>query len=280
VGPSIYVKTGPSTRVSTLSKAIPATPARPPAATPLPRKGAAPVPAAAPKPKPTPKATPKAAPKEPPKDVPDPVNPHDPGPNTRKQAVVDPAVAADSARIFQLSEEARIAAKNGDEALKAAKIEEARAILRPHLPKGPEGNWDAVVKRLDVSSPKDGAVFWSGDPLAAQRYANSIGGVTLETTAGGRILDNWDEVNKGYNWTRWDGPPPHGRTLWGQVSKKYAHGASGHIHGVTTTGKLWDAGTLWHNVEKTVVQDNLLTGKITQMSFHELTETGKLIPLT
>lgn len=264
----------------TPGKAMPAAKARPPVATPHPSKGAAQVLAEAPKLKLKPKTLPEATPKEPLRDMPDPVKPHNPGPNTKKQAVVDAAVTADRARIAQLSEEARIAGQNRDAALRAAKIEDARAILRPHLPKGPNDSWDEVVKRLDVSSPKDGAVFWSGDPKVAQRYAESIGGVTLETTAGGRIIDEWDEVNKGYNWAQWNGPPPHGRRLWGEVSKKYVQGASGHIHGVTTTGKLWDEGTLWHNVEKTVAQDNLLTGKITEMSFHELTETGKLIPLS
>lgn len=258
-------------------------PAAVPAA--IPKAGAKPAPKPAPKsgakPASKPAAKPGAAPKEPPKDAADPVKPADTGPNTRKQAVLDAAAAADKARIAQLSEEARIAAKNGDEALRAAKIEEARAILRPHLPaKGTNQNWDEVIKRLDVSSPKDGAVFWSGDPKAAQRYAESIGGVTLETTAGGRILDEWDEVNKEYSWAKWNGPPPHGRTLWGEVSKKYAEGASGHVHGVTTTGKLWDTGTLWHNVEKNVVQDKLVTGEITTMSFNELTSSGKLVPIS
>lgn len=64
------------------------------------------------------------------------------------------------------------------------------------------------------------------------------------------------------------------------MSKKYAEGASGHIHGVTTTGKLWDTGTPWHNVEKNVVQDKLLTGEITKMSFNELTSRGTIVPLS
>ncbi|NRR31803.1 hypothetical protein HSX11_16620, partial [Oxalobacteraceae bacterium] len=132
------------------------------------------------KPKPKPVDKPKAAAEPPLKDSPDPVKPPDEGANTKKQAVADAAVAADRERITQLSKEAREAEQNGDKALAAAKIEEARAILRPHLPKTPNDTWDEVIKRLDVSSPKDGAVFWSGDPKAAQRFADGINGVTLE----------------------------------------------------------------------------------------------------
>jgi hypothetical protein len=81
------------------------------------------------------------------------------------------------------------------------------------------GQWQGrkfgPIKRLDVSSPKDGAVSWSGDPEEAQRFAEGIGGVTLETTSGGRIIDGWDEVNKGYPWDRYAGEEgPYARDLW------------------------------------------------------------------
>lgn len=264
----------------TPGKVMPKMEPKPPAASPKSKTVAGPASKPVPKTAPKPKAKPKAPPKEPPKDAPDPVKPANQGPNTKKQAVVDAAAAADRARITQLSEEARIAGKNGDGALKMAKINEARDILRPHLPKGPTDTWDEVVKRLDVSSAKDGAVFWSGDPNAAQKFADSIGGVTLETTAGGRIIDDWKEVNDTYKWAEYAGPPPYGRHLWGQVSKKFAEGATGQIYGVQTTGKLWDTQTLWHNVEKAVVQDKLMTGEISKVNFFELTSSKELIPLS
>jgi hypothetical protein len=226
------------------------------------------------------KPKPKASPEAPPKDSPDPVKPPDAGANTKKQVVADAAVAAERERITQLSKEARAAEKNGDKALAAAKIEEARSILRPHLPKNPGDNWDEVVKRLDVSSPKDGAVFWSGDPLAAQKYAEGINGVTLETTAGGRIIDGWDEVNKGYAWDSRYGQPPYGRDLWGDVSKKYAEGVSGAVNAVQTPGKLWDTNTLWHNVEKPVFQDKLLTGEVSGINVFTINNSGNFIPLS
>lgn len=64
------------------------------------------------------------------------------------------------------------------------------------------------------------------------------------------------------------------------MSENYAEGVSGQIHGVTTTGKLRDAGTLWHNVEKLVIQDKIQALEVSKVSFHELTSSGKLIPLS
>jgi hypothetical protein len=170
--------------------------------------------------------------------------------------VADAAAAADKERITQLSKEAQEAEKKGDATLAAAKIEEGRSILRRHLPKGPADNWEEVIKRLDVSSPKNGAVFWSGDPKLAQKFAESIDGVTLETTAGGRIIDGWDKVNKGYPWDSRYGAPPYGRDLWSGASEKYAEGVTGQVNAVQTPGKLWDTNTLWHNIEKPISKIN------------------------
>ncbi len=239
--------------------------------------GAAPKTNTKPKPKPI---DPKAPPESPLKDRPDPVKPPDEGANTKKQAVADAAVAADKERITQLSKEAREAEKNGDKALAAAKVEEARSILRPHLPKNPGDKWDDVVNRLDVSSPKDGAVFWSGDPLAAQKYAEGINGVTLETTSGGRIIDGWDEVNKGYTWSSDYGAGPYGRDLWAGVSKKYAEGAIGSVNAVQSPGKLWNTDTLWHNAEKPILKNKLLTGKVDDMKIFTINNSGGFIPLS
>lgn len=230
--------------------------------------------------KPAAKTQPKKAPDTPLKDSPDPVKPPDEGTNTKKQTVADAAVTADRERITQLSTEAREAEKKGDKALAAAKIEEARDVLRPHLPKKPGDNWDEVIKRLDVSSPKDGAVFWSGDPKAAQKFAESINGTTLETTAGGRVIDGWDEVNKAYAWDARYGNPPYGRDLWAGVSEKYAEGVTGYVNAVQTPGKLWDTGTLWHNVEKPIFQDKLLTGEVNGVSMYTVNNSGEFIPLS
>jgi hypothetical protein len=232
------------------------------------------------KPKPAAKAQPKKPLGTPIKNSPDPVKLPDAGTNTKMQTVADAAVAVDRELITKLSTEASTAEKNGDKALAAAKIEQARSVLRPHLPKNPGDNWNEIIKRLDVSSPKDGAVFWSGDPKAAQKFAENINGTTLETTAGGKIIDGWDEVNKGYAWDARYGSPPYGRDLWSGVSKKYAEGVTGYVNAVQTPGKLWDSGTLWHNVEKPIFQDKLLTGEIKGVSMYTINNSGEFIPLS
>jgi hypothetical protein len=229
------------------------------------------------KPASPPKGKEKALPEGPLKEKPDPVKPPEEGANTKKQAVADAAAAADRERITQLSKEAREAEKSGNATLAQAKIDQARDILRPHLPKTPNDNWDEVIKRLDVSSPKDGAVFWSGDAKAAQKFAESINGVTLETTAGGRVIDNWEDL-KPYSWTSNDGPGPYARHLWAGVSEKYAEAASGYVNTVQTSEKAWDTRTLWHNIEKSVIQRKLYTGEASGISMYVIDKSGGFVP--
>lgn len=212
------------------------------------------------------------------KDKPDPVKPPDEGANAKKQAVADAAAAADRERITQLSKEARDAEKTGNSELAKKKIKAAQDILRPYLPaKNSNGSWDEVVKRLDVSSPKDGAVFWSGtayqakiagQPDAARVFAEKIGGVTLETTPGGRIIDGWDEVNNGYPWNAEHGQPPWASQLWEEVSEKYAKATSGVVNLIQTPNKLWDPTTIWHTKEKPMLLDRLEQGKISEIRMH------------
>lgn len=229
------------------------------------------------KPKPIAKKPSKAVPDPTIKDSPDPLKPLSPGVNTKKLSAADALVVADRERITQLSKEAREAEKTGDKALAASKIEEAREILRPHLPKNPGDNWDEIVKRLDVSSPKDGAVFWSGTAHqaktlgqqdAARAFAEKIGGVTLETTPGGRIIDEWKEVNSKFPWNADSGPPPWTSQLWGDVSKKYAEGASGQVNLVQTPNKLWDPATVWHTQEKPTLSHLQKMGQISDIKIH------------
>lgn len=226
---------------------------------------------------PTAKRKPKPSTISPPKARPDPVNPPATRANTKKQVVADAAIAAERERITRLSQEAADAQEKGNKVLAAAKIDEARAILRPYLPKTPDDSWDEVVKRLDVSSPKDGAVFWSGTadqanktgkPDAARAFAEKIGGVTLETTPGGRIVDGWDEVNKGFAWNEDKGPPPWASDLWADLSEKYAEGTSGVINVVQTPDRLWDPRTIWHKAEKPTLLERLEAGKIDAINMH------------
>ena len=229
------------------------------------------------KPTPKPKGTSKPVPDPPLKDTPDPVKPPEDGANTKKQAAADAAATADRERVTRLSNEAKEAEKNGDKALAATKIKQARDILEPHLPKNPSDKWDEVIKRLDVSSPKDSAVFWSGtsyqakltgQPDAARTFAERIGGVTLETTPGGRIIDNWQDVSSKFAWNADSGPPPWTSDLWGGVSKKYAEAVTGQVNLVQTPAKLWDPTTIWHTQEKPTLTYLQKMGQIGDIKVH------------
>jgi hypothetical protein len=220
---------------------------------------------------------PTTSPKAPPKASPDPIKPPDAGANTKKQAVVDAAVVADRERITQLSNEAREAEKKGDKALAAAKIEEARDILEPYLPKKAGDSWAPVIERLDVSSPKDGAVFWSGTSYqakmtgqqdAARAFAEKIGGVTLETTPGGRIIDGWEKVNDGFTWDAKSGPGPWASDLWKETSKKYANAVTGDVNLIQTPNKLWDPTTIWHTQEKPTLTYLQEIGQVHDIKIH------------
>lgn len=223
------------------------------------------------------KKSPKTVPDLPLKASPDPLAPFSPGTNTKKLSAADALVAADRERITNLSKQAREAEKNGNKLLAEAKITEAREILKPYLPKKPGDNWDEIIKRLDVSSPKDGAVFWSGTAHqakitgqsdAARAFAEKIGGVTLETTPGGRIIDNWAEVNDKFKWNADAGDPPWSSELWGGVSKKYAEAATGQVNLVQTPNKLWDPTTVWHSQEKPTLDYLQKIGQISDIKIH------------
>jgi hypothetical protein len=105
------------------------------------------------------------------------------------------------------------------EKLKAQAYKErvaARAALESCWPKrdaqakGTAEDWAPLVARLDVASPKDLAVFWSGDKDAAIDIAAGQGGVALESTPGGTIIDNWnkDDPTKALPWNHDSKEPP------------------------------------------------------------------------
>jgi hypothetical protein len=159
--------------------------------------------------------------------------------------------------------------------VKAGKIDEAREIVRPFMEKG---QWDEVVERLDVSSPKDGAVFWSGAKPEASNYAkdlklpNGQKAVTIEDTTGGQILDNWkDWDKKGFSWDGSNGdPPPHIKDLWSKVSSKYAKNATGKVYSLQTADKLNNPKTIWNTVERPILEDRLADGLVSEITIIEL----------
>jgi len=224
--------------------------------------------AAKPKPKPKPKATPVAAADDVPlKDSPDPVKPPDDGANTKKQAVADAAVAADRERITQLSKE--------------GKIVEARAILQPYVdaarsaknPGEKRAAMDAIIERLDVSSDKD-KVFWSGNKELAAKIAEENGKTILEQTSGGKVIDNWDDLNDSFSWEA-GAMQPRAIDLWKSVSKNYSKGASGEIDIIQDFAKKFPkGGDVWRETEwPTIVNE----GKVTSMNIFGMDASGNVI---
>jgi RHS repeat-associated protein len=149
----------------------------------------------------------------------------------------------------------------------AGALAKARAMLLPYVKKGA---WQAVVDRLDVSSPKDGAYFWSGDKKAAKAQAEKAGGVIMETTPGGRVVDGWDEVNK-YPWNDKSGsPPPYASDCWKGVSKKYADGASGDVNVVQSASKIPDGGEIWQDKERPALRKGQDAGRVGTITYHDV----------
>lgn len=196
----------------------------------------------------------------------------------KKDKVVRTA-AQDREEITRLSNEAAEARKAGNDALADAKLAEAREILKPHIPTKPGDTWDGFIERLDVSTPKDGAVLWSGNQPAAQKFAEGIGGTTLEATPGGRVINGWDEVNN-IPWKRDASLAPGSGDLWNGVSEKFARSASGEVHVVQRPDKLWDQGTVWHNTEKPVIIKSYEAGKVTKINMHVLNGKNQPTPLS
>ncbi|QYE34409.1 hypothetical protein KZX46_16750 [Polymorphobacter sp. PAMC 29334] len=135
----------------------------------------------------------------------------------------------------------------------AGKIDEARAILQPHVD---AGDANAIVRRLDVSSPRDRGYLWSGNKDAAGAYAADHGGVTLEQTPGGRVIDNWDGLQSKMPWDK------GGKEVWGGTSQKYAEGMSGDVTAVQSPEKA-GGGYIYKTYEQPAIKDGLRTGRIT-----------------
>lgn len=154
--------------------------------------------------------------------------------------------------------------------LRAKKLTEARNYLKLKVldnPKiSPADKPKAIIERLDVSSPKDGAVFWSGNKDNAKLLAKEVNGVALETTKGGRIIDDWKELETRF--PGWDGdPPPNGYDLWGGISKKYASQVSGKVRVIQTPERSPNGGYVWQNAEKNVITELQSDGIVTEIEF-------------
>lgn len=206
-----------------------------------------------------PKKTPVPPNDKPPlKDKPDSVKTAEEGKNTKRQETIDPLVQAEREHVSALS--------------RAGKIEEARQYLKERVLDNPaiaaKDKPQALIDRLDVSSAKDKAVFWSGDLPAAKSFAEEIGGVTLESTTGGKVVDRWDELGTAF--PGWEGsPPPNGHDFWSGLSRKYAEGTSGTVNVVQSAEKAAQGGGgIWKGTEGPVLSTLQDKGVVDDIIFH------------
>lgn len=110
--------------------------------------------------------------------------------------------------------------------------------------------FDEMAEMLDLSSPKDKAVFWSGNYAAAESYAKSIGGTTLEMTPGGSIFNNWDSLGNLFPSANWDdGSAKDPKPLWVAISKRYAKISTGEVTAVQKY-----EGAVWKEHEKPILE--------------------------
>lgn len=200
------------------------------------------------------------------KDHPEPIKSPDDASNTKKQTVVDAAVMADRERITQLS--------------KDGKVNEARAILQPYVDAAKdaktvaekEAAMNSIIARLDVTSDKE-KMFWSGNKDLAAKIATEKGKIILEQTPGGKVIDDWKDLNNTFSWDSKD-MGPHGWNLWGDVSAEYAKDASGEIEIIQDIDKFPAGGPTWRKREWTTIVDE---GKVTSMKIFGMDKSGSIL---
>jgi hypothetical protein len=160
--------------------------------------------------------------------------------NARRAALTDAEkaeIAADKAKISELAAQ--------------GKIDEARAILEPHVAKG---DTFAIIERLDVSTELDKGFLWSGDLEAAKAIAGARGGSVLETTLGGRVVNGWDALNDKFSVGE----------FWGPLSDKYASQLEGLVTNIQDYAKaLKGGGRTFLGFELPQLQLGQFDGRIT-----------------
>lgn len=131
-------------------------------------------------------------------------------------------------------------------------LEGARNILKPHVD---EGNVPGIKDRLEVGGvPKDKGFLWSGNKEAAAEIAAERGGLTLEGTKGGKVIDNWEYLNEKLPWDQ------GGKELWGGVSENYTRQLEGKVTVLQTAEKASRGGG---DIYKTYELPELIRGQRT-----------------
>lgn len=84
---------------------------------------------------------------------------------------------------------------------------------------------------LDFSTPKDCAVFYSGSARPyAEEWAKANGKHTIETTKGGKWLNDVDLFNWKDSYVQPSLPLDKVIEIWDEASKEYARRASGRVY--------------------------------------------------
>ncbi len=107
-----------------------------------------------------------------------------------------------------------------------------------------------LADNLDVSTAKNTATFYSGpgNRELAESFAKTNGKITLETTSGGKYLDDLKLFEDGSPLTK-----EQATNVWRKLSERYAKGASGNAYGFTQGS--WE-GSIFNTVEYPTLKDN------------------------
>ena len=116
----------------------------------------------------------------------------------------------------------------------------------------PANRYMRMTNKLDVSTPKNSAVFYSGkgNKQIAESFAKENGKMTLEMTKGGKYLDNLDLFGV-------KRPSPlngdQAAQVWGNLSQRYASQASGNVYGFVNGSR---SGSIFNSVEYPALMNN------------------------
>ena len=147
---------------------------------------------------------------------------------------------------------------------------QAAAILSAMLPvpeatpclaaEGGTSAFDSLMTQLraaDFSTPRNGAVFWTGyqqgNQAAAMSWAAANGKFTIEMTPGGQWLKGLDLFGATSPVTR-----SQATALWNAASEQFASGASGSVNAFTR-GTTFNPNSAFYNIELPVLTGRTIT---------------------
>lgn len=106
-----------------------------------------------------------------------------------------------------------------------------------------------ATPQLSTSGGSASHVFWSGGTPAKQAaaaLAKAEGGVTLEMTAGGRLLDKATTA----------GNYKYMKPLWDFASRNFANGAEGSVTAVQSMSRGVRVDSIWRSIEYTTLKSS------------------------